>query len=677
MFSPSRRVTLRKLVGRVALVLVAPALVAACGQVLGFKELIQATPDAGPSPSAKILFVDARQGNPESDRDRDGKTPETAFASIKNAIGRLATDPGLAEYEIHVCAGDYQESGLEITSDVVLRGGYDCTTWARPVDFGYPIFGLNSVTKLMAPAELRPTLTVRGTKVTAATVIEGFTVLGASGLSSGTNYEETGVVLFADGSAAKFAQSVVIGGTLLGTAMPRQVGPAAILSYRANPALQKLRATGGTVGSKAVLTLVGSAGLVVEGDATAVNPLPLVVDTCILRGNPGGSQGTGGAALPEVGAAGILADKSATLHITNSTVNGGTANGKRFPTTGLFASDQSRLRIDRSAIDGGEGGLCIPTRSEADPCARSGISLLTSELLLRESVVHGGTVVPEGITFGLTAQQTKMFLVNNVLHGGGRLGAAGEAGGASTAVAILGGARAFADSPTLESGLYANTLILGLSRAAPYLSSAINYRPVLPTKPDSPETRGWAFVGNLIVGNDYSGGSPLSLHDAARSYGIVTEDCPDPKLRVQYNVLLDVRKSWGNVRCGTSNIQNSSLTQLESSENITGDAGPSRRSNNAQYAVQCDGGDMDATLCTPCTGTSCGAGLIENFDEIRGIELAPGFFKANASTAFCSLYRAGGPLQIGADGGAVVYEDKEGKPRTAPLTPGAFEVDCP
>jgi hypothetical protein len=665
-----------KLLARGALSATALAAGAACAQILSFKDLTQAASDGGAP--GKVLYVDARQGNPQADRDRDGKTGKTALASIKNAIARHATDPALADYEIHVCAGEYQEGGIEITSNVVLRGGYDCTSWERSKAFGHPNFDAATETKLMPPTVMGPTLTVRGADVTRATLIEGFTVLGASGRAVTIDTAETSAISFDAGAAPVFAQSTVKGGRLLGTVRGRIAGPIAMLSVKARPLLQRVAAVGGDLASDVTVGLFGSAGLAVEGDfSNRTSSNSLVVDNCTIRGrrfqkDENTDAGVGNTAPAPLGAGGIVARNAAMLQIVgDSTISGGGADGTLYATVGLYLIAGSTALVERSSIDGGDGGGCRPAPTAMGPCSRYGIVAQDdSELVLRASVVHGGEVVPDGATIGILGLRSKVFAVNSVIHGGGRLVQTSIAGVSSSAVVIEGGARTFPASPTQESGFYANTLILGLTRKA-FLSRAISYLPPL-----TPEAHGWAFVGNLIVGNDYSNRPDLTQHDAKNSFGILTYDCADPNLRVQYNIFLDVRNEWGAFSCVSGAYQSKTLSDFQTNADITGDAGASKREANMRYAADCpDAGDP---LCESCGGATCAPQLIKNFDEVTGtFPLSAGFFAPNAAAKYCPLFRAGGPLaDAGADAGAVVSVDKEGKPRTDPLTPGAFEVDC-
>jgi uncharacterized protein (DUF736 family) len=106
-----------------------------------------------------------------------------------------------------------------------------------------------------------------------------------------------------------------------------------------------------------------------------------------------------------------------------------------------------------------------------------------------------------------------------------------------------------------------------------------------------------SFVAVTIV----SAGSVLTLHDPKNSFGIATDDCADPSLRVQYNVFLDVRQSWAKFSCANGDYKESSLDELESNPQITANAGPSKRSDNKRYAATCRAGD---TICTGCGGAT-------------------------------------------------------------------------
>lgn len=92
----------------------------------------------------------------------------------------LIASPGEA---VCVCVGAY-EGSLRLTKGVSLLGGFSCTSWARPVDYGYPSFTAPA-TEIVGVGG--PALTIDAPGMTRSTSIDGLTLTGPSDLDGGSS----------------------------------------------------------------------------------------------------------------------------------------------------------------------------------------------------------------------------------------------------------------------------------------------------------------------------------------------------------------------------------------------------------------------------------------------------------------------------------------------------------
>jgi hypothetical protein len=85
--------------------------------------------DAGDAAGPSIIFVSGQAGNDAN----AGTSPDRPLKTLGAAIG-FASLGKIAE--IHLCSGEYEISGLQLTSSLTIRGGYLCNQWQRPEGFG-------------------------------------------------------------------------------------------------------------------------------------------------------------------------------------------------------------------------------------------------------------------------------------------------------------------------------------------------------------------------------------------------------------------------------------------------------------------------------------------------------------------------------------------------------------
>jgi hypothetical protein len=150
--------------------------------------------------------------SPAGSDSNTGCTQTAPRATIASAITYVKTN-GFSGMEIHVCRGDFKEPNLILGYPVTLRGGYDCSTWARHDPFGWTGVSVTSAKanpfdatneSIIDAVDSPIALEVTSPAVTSAVAIDGFTIQGrASG--GGT------AVSIHDGAAPVLSNDVILG----------------------------------------------------------------------------------------------------------------------------------------------------------------------------------------------------------------------------------------------------------------------------------------------------------------------------------------------------------------------------------------------------------------------------------------------------------------------------------
>ena len=220
-----------------------------------------------------VLFVSAEKGNDGN----DGRDTARPLRTVGAALSR-ATSDRTARYEIRVCRGLYQEGPLSVTIPVALHGGYDCTTWQLPSDYGAAgVFGpidetVLSARPLDAPRDVAFSLTLVGAAVDANTDVAGLRIVAPADATNAS------ALFVNDGAAPHLHDLVIEGGRSSGTF----VGGEALRIKSASPEVEFCRVVAGSGASDSV----GAIGLRVEGGA------PNVHDNEIRAGSGDAPQGT-------------------------------------------------------------------------------------------------------------------------------------------------------------------------------------------------------------------------------------------------------------------------------------------------------------------------------------------------------------------------------------------------
>ncbi len=157
---------------------------------------------SGDADSGKIVYVSTNSGNDSN----SGLSPSLAKKTIASA---LLVAAGVPSTEVHVCQGAYPESALGLNEDVSLLGGYDCSTWRRRLTYGFPTFdAVNQTTIQNGDVSAQSATLLVGTKLSLATVIDGFTIQGGTSTTG-----PVGAVLIQGGGAPTISNNVIEGGT--------------------------------------------------------------------------------------------------------------------------------------------------------------------------------------------------------------------------------------------------------------------------------------------------------------------------------------------------------------------------------------------------------------------------------------------------------------------------------
>ncbi|MGH7284708.1 MAG: hypothetical protein ACRELY_24550, partial [Polyangiaceae bacterium] len=107
--------------------------------------------------------------SPTGNDSSTGCSQTAPLLTLTHAL-KIAKDQGSALVsEIHACKGKYAEHGLVLDFPASLRGGYDCSTWARTATFGSPAFDGTNATEIddvdtSSPSSI-VTLTISGSVV--------------------------------------------------------------------------------------------------------------------------------------------------------------------------------------------------------------------------------------------------------------------------------------------------------------------------------------------------------------------------------------------------------------------------------------------------------------------------------------------------------------------------------
>lgn len=408
----------------------------------------------GPSMAAGHTVYVAQSGHDTA----TGLDPLHPLRSVKQAlhVAQGLADAGVAVPNVIVCAGSYFENALQVSFDVGLYGGYDCTTdpsnWTRGTcpgaSYCFPTFqsGKTSDIGFANTTSQQATLSILGT-ITSATVIDGFTVAG--GAAGQTQAPGSAAIDVAGNATPKLSNIAASGGSgaISGSGgTGDQIGSVGLrILDSAAPTVTSCTIDGGSgsgpTGSVGILVdtkgspvftqdlVVGGAGSV-SGNAPNVAAIGLDVVTS-LAGSSAPQQllvfGSDPKATPNGTTIGVRVGGTSTdFDISYSIVSGGSGSSGDGVGVKLEASGASHLLYDR--IWGGQR-----TANESYGVWASG----ATSVQIVDSEIHAGDVMSSVATgavgVDLGGAVTSAQLVFDTIYSGASAG--------STAINVETGAR--------------------------------------------------------------------------------------------------------------------------------------------------------------------------------------------------------------------------------------------
>ncbi len=359
--------------------------------------------DAPPLCTGPILYVapTGSDANPGCVKTQPKKTIGAAIAAA-TAVSTVST--------IQVCRGTYNENPLTITTATSLLGGFNCGTWMRNANYGYPVFD-NTNTTVIQNANVSlagATLTLSGAGATSAVVVDGFTILGAT---SGTTSGAVPALAAISGAAPTISNNELTGGSLTAPAGNASIG-VQVLSG-STPTITNNRINGGSGIIPVTSHEVGHAsdGVFVDGTSTSVQ----ILSNTISGGSGVASNSTAG------GSVGVellgVGTPGPSYTVRGNTIVGGTGTTiGAGATVGVYVGGTASLILDSNSIDGGGGTTGVY-------CSSGVTSQATGALSVTANRIYGGncTLSPTPApTFGLivTGPSTSTIVYNNMIHAG-------------------------------------------------------------------------------------------------------------------------------------------------------------------------------------------------------------------------------------------------------------------
>ncbi len=371
---------------------------------------------------AGTVYVDAQRGSDEN----DGCSPCSPLRHITDAVERaqalyeatlgaeagVEADAGIMDagvaadgsvgadvaeaVEIHVCAGDYTEVDLTLSSPTSLYGGFDCATWQWDPD-------RYETTIENGSSNRSETLLVEGSSITPETNIAGLNILGTK---SQANRASIALHVGSQASPTVFANETSGGSASLNAAGQASVG-VRVAGQGTAPTLSCNLIYGGSGSvNVAVQRVGGSTGVFIsQGAAPAIS-----------HNTIDGGEGTSAVADGAWSSAGIsiLGDNLDTelCVIEDNVIDGGGSSGQA-QVLGVIAIDAQEVQLLRNFIRGGSS-----TANKVIGVQATG----SKHVLIGNRIIAGDSVKP---TWGVNLHTTvDSLLANNFVHGGNSQGGA-------------------------------------------------------------------------------------------------------------------------------------------------------------------------------------------------------------------------------------------------------------
>jgi len=406
----------------------------ACGKPCGPRELCESSACV-PGCAGRVVYVSTSgsDANDGCQRDKPKRTIGGAIALVRT-IGAVA-------HSIHVCRGIYAETALTLDYPVSIFGGYECSTWERVPEYGFPKFDRTNESVIVdgASPATGVTLKIAGTTITDAVVVDGVTLRPAAAATTIID------LLVSDGAKPRIENIVTGGGapaksgTSVGVYVTSAAAPEIAHSNIDGGAGVVGDGTHGSIGIN--LTAAGAARIhdnfINGGSGTAgaggVGSTGVYVASALVGPSSFSSNVVNG------GSGKMIADGSSTLghasigvqlvdgssaEITQSSITGGDGTCKAKSTSapscaklGVFATGPSSLKIGRSRLYAGSD--CGP---QVAACFLRGVALISSDgAVLTNDFIHGGSKTstpPTFVSAVFTGTSNGVLVAHNTLHVG-------------------------------------------------------------------------------------------------------------------------------------------------------------------------------------------------------------------------------------------------------------------
>lgn len=592
-----------------------PANCGSCGVACSAEQLCD-TGQCVPGCRQKILHVSKDTGSDAN----DGCSIAKPMRSIGAAVAR-AKALGMKKHAIHVCRGTYVERALVLDYPVSLRGGYECTTFQRPPDFGFPSFGAATSTAIeeeppSAPtASGRSTLQIKGAAVDGSVLVDGFTIRGPAGAGTGS-----ALTIYA--KAAPVIRDLDVRGGA--TTASVGIGSLGIFVLDASPDVISSRVNGGS-GTAQSGTDPDSVGVWASGESA-----PRLENVIVGGGDPG-------AKVPRA-SYGAIVTAGAKIGGSRAWKGVAAAGGKATSRSeGLLVSAKASLELTESVAVGGELA-CADSN-----CAGFGVEVADGAVDIVRCLIGGADSAPSGLqaggVAGIYAEVGKVDVTNSIVFSGN---ASRRNNTTTVALSLFKVA-----SPRLVHNAF-------ITVEAPTSGSSIG---IVANSVTNAE-----LVNNLIVSNDQVRGAGIRVETNGCQTATGTFDQVASKVAnnafVGFATLASERTGVACVVAGPE----TTVAGLEAA------LGATVASKNVRLASSC-GGDTSAA-CATCRGSPCAADVFDPWtsgsprvDEL----LAPGSYKA----------RAGGPCLVFQGGQSIpgIPADRTEKPRTGAVSIGPAELE--
>ena len=312
--------------------------------------------------SAKVVYVSEETGD-DTYNGCSPCSPKQSIGAALSALAELASGEELSGFTVRVCSGVYE--GLSLQQPVSLEGGYDCTTWQRTPDYGYPTFDALNETTLVNPSVQGATLVIDEAAVDADTHVDGFRIQGRED------------------------------GNLYGTV-------ALSISSGASPLISNNRITGGS----GVNEIFGSVGIWIEGDSSPE------IELNSIDGGSGVGLSVGSAAL-------VVPGDASAPHIHDNQIDGGSGHALERGSVGIYLASSGALTIERNVVSGGSGLQDSPLQSGRSATAAVWLSG-SGSYTVSANHIDGGTSADDS-TMGLAVYSKasgEITIVRNRIYGG-------------------------------------------------------------------------------------------------------------------------------------------------------------------------------------------------------------------------------------------------------------------